>query len=255
MPELDIDEAQRTVSEFLQVLNVNKSVDDAYSIHDMNSQSTSPRDHPSHSGLLRLQPLIEQIAGVVDPDEPRDRFKPQGQFWQWDTASEAAERLAGILSQADRREAIFPTRGPALRAVGLHGWVWDAARGRWDDGYFRDAVHAAAEAVQQKTRVRLERRDLSGKSVYEQAFSLDEASEANPRLRLTVVDEEDAESWRSAHLGAMHLGIAVTAGIRNLSGHHAVELSEQEALEQLAALSVLARWVDSSKRHPQSIEA
>lgn len=40
----------------------------------------------------------------------------------------------------------------------------------------------------------------------------------------------------------------VFAGIRNPLSHEAErELSEQEALEYLAALSVLARWVDRSE--------
>ncbi|WP_419554647.1 TIGR02391 family protein [Candidatus Poriferisodalis sp.] len=255
MAELDIEEAQRTISEFLHLLAQNKFVNDADRPHDCDSPTTSPWEHPSHFQLLRLQPLIEQIAGVIDPDEPPDRFKPQGQFWLWRDANEAVERLAGILGHADRREALFPTRGPALRADGLHDWVWEAASSRWDDGYYRDAVHAAAEVVQHKARARLGRRDLSGKRLYEQAFSLDEASEDSPRLRITFVDAEDSETWRSAHLGAMSLGTAVTSGIRNLSGHHAVDLSEQEALEQLAVVSVLARWVDASERLPQIKEA
>lgn len=253
MAELDIGEAQRTVNEFLQLLSMNKAVDDAHSIYDTDARSASPWDHSSHSELLRLQPLIEQIAAIVDPDEPADRFRPQGSYWLWDTANEAAERLAGILSQADRRDALFPTRGPTLRADGLHDWVWGAASSLWNDGHFHNAVHAAAEAVQRETRVRLGRRGLSGKSLYEQAFSPKAPTEDGPRLRLTFVDEEDSENWRSAHLGTVSLGIAVATGIRNLTGHHAVELTEQEVLEQLAVLSVLARWVDASERHPRQI--
>ena len=36
------------------------------------------------------------------------------------------------------------------------------------------------------------------------------------------------------------------AGIRNPLAHDLGELSEDEALEQLAAFSVLARWVDDA---------
>ena len=35
-------------------------------------------------------------------------------------------------------------------------------------------------------------------------------------------------------------------GIRNPLAHGKADLNEQEALEQLAALSVLARWVEAS---------
>lgn len=253
MAELDMDEARNTVAEFLVLLRENKAVHDAYrpwSFED--NDPPSPWDHSSHFKLLQLQPYVEQIAAVVDPDEPADRFKLQGQAWEWRKAEEAAERLAGILNQSDRRAALFRSKGPSLTAEGLHPWVWNAARERWDDGYYSDAVTAAAEAVQHRTRVRLGRKDLKGTKLYEQAFSGDEPTEANPRLRFARIDPEDTDTWRSAHRGAMHLGIASAMGIRNLAAHHQADLSEQEALEQLAVLSVLARWVDASERHPSS---
>ena len=42
----------------------------------------------------------------------------------------------------------------------------------------------------------------------------------------------------------MHLGMGCAQGIRNPQTHPSDDITEQEALEQLAALSVLARWVD-----------
>lgn len=45
----------------------------------------------------------------------------------------------------------------------------------------------------------------------------------------------------------MNLAEGVFAGIRNPLSHESdQELTEQEALEYLASLSVLARWVDDS---------
>ena len=52
--------------------------------------------------------------------------------------------------------------------------------------------------------------------------------------------------WTSAHEGAQYLGMGCAQGIRNAQAHGTDDLDEQEALEQLAALSVLARWVESS---------
>ena len=42
----------------------------------------------------------------------------------------------------------------------------------------------------------------------------------------------------------MNFGQGCALSIRNLNAHGTRELPEQEALEYLAALSVLARWVD-----------
>ena len=43
----------------------------------------------------------------------------------------------------------------------------------------------------------------------------------------------------------MHFGRGCAQGIRNLNAHGTGELPKQEALEYLAALSVLARWVEA----------
>lgn len=45
----------------------------------------------------------------------------------------------------------------------------------------------------------------------------------------------------------MHtLGQAAVAGLRNIVAHEDVEFAQPEALEYLALLSVLARWIDDS---------
>ncbi len=46
----------------------------------------------------------------------------------------------------------------------------------------------------------------------------------------------------------MYLGMGCAQGIRKPQAHPSDDISEQEALEQLAALSVLARWVDACER-------
>ena len=43
---------------------------------------------------------------------------------------------------------------------------------------------------------------------------------------------------------AQHLGMDCVQGIRNPQAHPSDDLSKPDALEQLAALSVLARWVN-----------
>lgn len=44
----------------------------------------------------------------------------------------------------------------------------------------------------------------------------------------------------------MHYGRGCMMRIRNLVEHHHDELPEQEALECLASLSLLARWIDEA---------
>ena len=216
-------------------------------------------EHRRHEAQMRrLLPLIRDIAERIHPNVVPDLIEPDQVFydesgdpaWYWGPPERATETLAGVLEHQDVHEQIFGGSGPSLAASGLHEWVWDAARGRWDAGYYGDAVHAAAEVISQKTKVKLGRRDINGTSLYSSAFSLDPPKPGEPRLRFASVDQQDKETWRSVHQGAMYLGMACSQGIRNPQAHKtANQLTEQEALEQLGALSVLARWVEMAELH------
>ena len=45
--------------------------------------------------------------------------------------------------------------------------------------------------------------------------------------------------------GARGMGQACSQGIRNVGNHSEADWSEQEALEYLAAFSILARWIEA----------
>ena len=81
--------------------------------------------------------------------------------------------------------------------------------------------------------------------LYGQAFSTKDPSPGEKRLRFPDINRtEEPKRWTSAHEGARNLGMGCAQGIRNPQAHPSPDITEQEALEQLAALSVLARWVD-----------
>lgn len=198
--------------------------------------------------LIKLQPLIEKIARTLDPDEDIKKFHPSDQATgrNWDRAMEAARRLQGIIENRQTSEQIFSPRGPVLDASRLHAWVWSAALNLWNDGHYKQAVSEAFEAVARHTRRKLEKDDLSGARLYGEAFRRKDSSDASRRLCFTQISET-SETWNSAHDGAMHFGRGCALGIRNLAVHAEEGLEEQIALEYLAALSVLARWVDKAE--------
>ena len=199
--------------------------------------------------LNGMRHLIEAIAQAIDPDNA-ERLSRENRFGGWATGDAQREtlRLIGILESQDDYEQIFGPVGPTLAANRLHPWVWDAAASLWDDGYFGKAVEDAYNKVQRQTQQSVGRLNLYGKDLYAQAFSLEDPTADMPRLRFPHLDKtEQEQSWRSAHQGAMHLGMGCAQGIRNPQAHPSDDLTEQEALEQLAALSVLARWVDECK--------
>ena len=256
MNSVNVELAKEQVANFLRLLRDNFTIYQAE--HKRHPSSTHRRlvitraraaavNDWTQIELLRLYPLIEEIAEAVDRDEGRDRFKPHGNEWQWANAYPPTERLAGILDQQETREALFEPSGPRLQADRLHRWVWDAAKNLWDDGHYGPAVHDATKAVERQTQIKLNRLDLDGKDLYAHAFSTKDPEVGAPRLRFAKIDKtKQLKRWTSAHEGAQYLGMGCAQGIRNAQAHGTDDLDEQEALEQLAALSVLARWVESS---------
>ena len=256
MNSVNVELAKEQVASFLRLLRDNSAV---YQAEHKRQPSSALRqfvinraraaavNDSTQSELLRLQPLIEEIAEALDPNEGRDRFKPRGNQWPWATSYPPTERLAGILDQQETREALFEPTGPRLQADRLHRWVWDAAKNLWDDGHYGHAVHGATKAVEHQTQIKLKRLDFDGKDLYALAFSTKDPEVGTPRLRFTEIDKtKQPKRWTSAHEGAQFLGMGCAQGIRNPQAHGTDDLDEQEALEQLAALSVLARWVESS---------
>jgi hypothetical protein len=136
-------------------------------------------------------------------------------------------------------------RGPQVSAESLHEWVWSAAASLWDDGYRREAIQAAATQIDIHTSAKLGRTDLSGADLMLQAWAVDQPRRSTQRLRFSGLTP-GTDSFNSAHEGAKFFGAGCMLAIRNLTTHSVDQPDEQAALESLAALSVLARWVETS---------
>ncbi|MFI5642686.1 TIGR02391 family protein [Streptomyces goshikiensis] len=116
----------------------------------------------------------------------------------------------------------------------------------WQSGHFREAVTAAARKVNVETQNKLDRKDVSERRLFQQAFSQDAPKAGQPRLRL--MEDDGSDTYRSVHRGAAAFAEGFFAAIRNPNSHAdgLPDLPQHEALEQLAALSVLARWVTAA---------
>lgn len=191
--------------------------------------------------------IVEQILDRVLPQwraqVPDDRNETVNSWCQHREAAQRADAV--LLRDAEVRERLGDD-APQLSAAAMHRWVWDGAESLWRSGHFREAVTAAARKVNAETQNKVARRDVSETALVQSVFSKDGAKPGQPRLRLMADDSSDI--FRSVHRGAMSFAEGCFAGIRNPNSHEdgLPELSEHEALEQLAAFSVLARWVDSA---------
>lgn len=223
-----------------------------YEFRSLILQDQADRDRslarPRLAEAQQVLPLLVDIAERIHPAGIERLSAEQNSSdwgWLWEGALIEVNQLIGILARSDEREQILGPAGPTLAANRLHRWVWNAAADLWDGGHYDSAVHKAALAVTELTQRKLRRLDLDGKDLYSKAFSLDDPQPGAPRLRFPDIDgAEQPKRWTSAHEGAMFLGMGCAQGIRNSQAHPSDDITEQEALEQLAALSVLARWVD-----------
>ena len=88
------------------------------------------------------------------------------------------------------------------------------------------------------------RRDISETDLFKQVFTLDAPQPGKARLR--IVPDDGSRTYESMHRGARALAEGCYAAMRNPVSHTVGDLAEHEALEQLAAFSVLARWVNQA---------
>lgn len=164
---------------------------------------------------------------------------------RWTRHREAAIRAREELVRAEEIKQNLGDDAPEISATNLHPWIWSGARSLWQSGHYVQAVRDAVTKLNAETQNKVGRRDVSETDLFKQSFSLDEAKPGKARLRR--MPPEDSDTYRSVQRGAMTFAEGMFAGIRNPRSHEAdQELSEQVALEYLAALSVLARWVDES---------
>jgi hypothetical protein len=153
-------------------------------------------------------------------------------------------RLEGQIAQAEI-EAL-----PSLQVESFHPLVVGAASRLWRDGHRRLAIAAAAEALVTQVKSVLGRNELQDSALWQQAFSASEPEAGKPRLRWPGAhDDLTVKSMRD---GLRQFAPGAQMTIRNPATHDAGEPDVQTALERLAVLSLLARWVDACDvvRHP-----
>lgn len=128
----------------------------------------------------------------------------------------------------------------------MHPTIWGASKPLWNDGHFREAVAAAAEALVDKVKTLTGRRDIAETPLWQQAFSAKSPAIGEVRLRWPGVQED--RDVKSMNDGLRQFAPGVQMTIRNSAAHSTEQMTEQDALERLATLSLLARWVDECDR-------
>jgi uncharacterized protein (TIGR02391 family) len=200
--------------------------------------------------VVRQWAVVERILIRYLPDwqarvQQSDGYAHRG--YRWREQREAALICqSAIQAEAEIQQHLADT-GPVLTAAGMHPWVWEAARPAWNAGNFDDAVDAAARNVNSRLRTKMGRRDIGEGDLIAQAFSDKPGDQQNPRLRLALPEHLGSKTVTSVYAGISAFGKGLFQAVRNPLAHEepgAMASSDREALESLAAFSLLARWID-----------
>lgn len=197
----------------------------------------------SDADVTKQAQVVEKILDRVIPGWRTEIADSKSN--RWTRHREAAIRAREELIRADEVKQNLGENAPELSAAELHPWIWSGASSLWQSGHYREAVEGAIRKLNAETQNKVGRRDLSETKLFQESFSTNAPAVGKARLRR--MKDDGSDTYKSVQRGAMTFAEGVFAGIRNPLSHEAEqELSEQEALEYLAALSVLARWVDGS---------
>lgn len=183
--------------------------------------------------------IIARVLGRTDV--PSLLKRSDKAYWVAD-GIEFAEHALAVLSTRSETRHRLGTTAPTMQADALHPTIWRAASGRWESGHYSDAVQRAATALSGFVKDTTGRYELGDSELVSQAFSLSPPQEGKPRLRWPGSDDD--LTVKSMRVGILNMSQGVFAAIRNAATHTTADLPRQEALEQLATLSILARWID-----------
>ena len=185
--------------------------------------------------------ISRQIIKRVLPDEAFTADPLDDEQWQWRAHTSISKALGVLKNRAEIIEFLGPS-GPSMPADDLHPVIWNAASEMWRIEKYRAAVASAAAFLNAHIQAKSMRADLSDKELMSQVFSSDKATPGRPRLRWN--GQGTGQTITSMRNGIIAYAQGVSMTIRNPATHETKERSRQVALEQLAALSLLARWVD-----------
>jgi hypothetical protein len=252
------------------VVDFREALDDFLKVHVRNeglgslapgiAPSVLPRDGADPEEIARRRARVSRAAGVAASAVPLTGIAigVEGAgvldpITNWETITrpkplldasdvlgacdQALGRLDGLIMQAEAE------RPPAVGAEAMHPTVWGASSRLWRDRHFREAVAAAAEAVVLMVKTRTKRNDIADTALWQDTFSDRPPQPGRPRLRWPGDPADRDVSTMNSGLRSFAPGVQMT--IRNSVAHGLGELDEQQAIERLATLSLLARWVDA----------
>lgn len=188
--------------------------------------------------------------GVIDPisnwsfmSSPKAPLAPRDIRM---TTANVKGRLEALLIDA---QATADSTLPSFSPANLHPIIWSGAAAHWTTHQYRVAVREAAEGLTVHWKQQLGRNDVDDTVFWQQTLSAGDPIAGKPKLAWPgPADDKTVKSMRGGldplakALNGLATGLNLT--IRNVTTHTREELTEQEAMERLAAYSFFARLLD-----------
>ncbi|KRF14173.1 TIGR02391 family protein [Nocardioides sp. Soil796] len=204
------------------------------------------RSGPATDALLARELQTRRVIKVVlGVDNVGALVRPLGKhnYVELQTGLDLARRALGNLATAaETAQYITGTTAPTMAADSLHPLVWDAASRLWDDEHYGSAVQRAATFLNAHVQDLTGRRDVSDSALMAETFSANPPTQGKPRLRWPGGDAD--LTVKAMRAGLLQFSQGCFMAIRNPATHSTTDMAPQAALEQLAILSTLARWID-----------
>ena len=159
---------------------------------------------------------------------------------RWDRSHAQLRRVRAKVATAEEIAQIKGPKGPSMSATGLHPAIWNAALDLWSNEHHREAVQAAATALDLMTSAKTGT-NLSGKELFQEVFSSSHPKPGKARLRFAEIPVTEKHTWTNQHEGSRNLPLGAMQLIRNMTTHSLDPLDPNVAFEYLAVLSVVAR--------------
>jgi hypothetical protein len=213
-------------------------------VRDVAPRGSWVRDSDEVQALLlwehQTRRVLQRVEGTPELPDLVSQSRVEGFYFEH--GMERIRYALGRLITDQETDEKLGSSAPQMSADDLHPIVWEAASALWDDEHHAQAVQRAATFLNAHIQDRAQRRDVSEGQLMIQAFSLNPPETGKPRLRWPG-DDNDL-TVKAMRTGILNYSQGCYAAIRNPTTHGTAERTRQEYLEQLAALSMLARWVD-----------
>jgi hypothetical protein len=205
----------------------------------------APRDNAKVVALREREDQTRQVvARTLNLDSLPQLITSSGSdgYVSLTDGVEVCKYALGRLRTQAETLANLGTSAPAMKADAMHPLIWSTASARWASGHFSDAVQRSATFLNAHIQDLVGRSDVADSELMREVFSQSRPAEGKPRLRWPGGDDD--LTVRAMRIGILNFSQGIYSAIRNPATHSTENMERQEALEQLATLSILARWVD-----------